>query len=42
MRASADAAKRKSADVEEFRSEAAFSLGVFTALAIAMLLFGAF
>jgi hypothetical protein len=42
MRARAGAAERRSADVEEFRSKAAFSFGVFTAaLAIAMLLFGA-
>jgi hypothetical protein len=42
MRVRAGAAKRKSGDLEEFRSEAAFGLGVFiAALAIAMLLFGA-
>jgi hypothetical protein len=42
MRVRAGAAKRKSGDVEEFRSEAAFGLSVFiAALAIAMLLFGA-
>jgi hypothetical protein len=41
MRARADAAKRKSAAIKEFGSQAAFSFGVFTvALAIAMLLFG--
>ena len=41
MRARAGAAERRRADVEEFRSKAVFSFGVFTAaLAIAMLLFG--